>query len=83
MAETSEQQLDVEYKGMPGADALSKEEAEPFQVNLNFDEPEAPEEEVEFPAAEEAVEEVAEAIVEEEAADGSISEDTSKVEVPG
>ena len=80
MAETSEQQLDVEYKGMPGADTVSKEEAEPFQVDLNFDEPEAPEAEVEFPAVEEAVEEVAEAVVE-EVVDEPVNEDTGEVEV--
>ena len=77
MAETNQQQMDVEFKGMPGADALSKEEAEPFQVSLNFDEPEAPEEEVEFPAAEEVGEEVAEAVVE-EVVDESVNEDTNE-----
>ena len=66
MAETKER-MDVEFKGMPGSDPASKEEVEPFQVDLNFDAPEAPDADVEFPAQEEAVEEEStEAVVEEE-----------------
>lgn len=87
MAEANQQQIDVEFKGMPGADALSKEEADPFQVDLNFDVPEAPDvpdapdADVEFPVQEEAVEETAEAAVIEEVTDESTSEDTSEAEV--
>lgn len=66
MAKAEEQQMDVEFKGMPGADLVSEEEAESFQVNLNFDNPET--EEVEFPKdEEEVVEETLEAKEEPEA----------------
>ena len=84
MAEANQQQIDVEFKGMPGADALTKEEADPFQVDLNFDVPETPDAsdaDVEFPAQEEAVEETAEAAVIEEVTDESTGEDTSEAEV--
>ena len=79
MAKANQQQIDVEFKGMPGADALSKEEADPFQVDLNFDVPETPDTpdaDVEFPVQEEAVEEAPEvaAVAEEEA--------TSETEAP-
>tara|TARA_R110002020_G_scaffold333046_1_gene548466 strand:+ start:836 stop:1747 length:912 start_codon:yes stop_codon:yes gene_type:complete len=36
MAEAKEQ-MDIEFKGMPGADVLTKDEAESFQVDLNFE----------------------------------------------
>jgi len=79
VAETKER-MDVEFKGMPGSDPASKEEVEPFKVDLNFDEPEAPAADVEFPAQEEAVEEEStEAVVEEEAT--SETEAPEKVEV--
>ena len=52
--------------GMPGADAVSEEEAKPFEVDLNFEEePTTDEEEVEFPKEAE-VEEVEELKAEEE-----------------
>ena len=75
---------DVVMDGMPGADRVTEEEVQPFQVDLNFEVPDAPEppEEVEFPAQEEAVEEEAEAVVEEEVTDEVDSEDTSEAEVP-
>ena len=75
---------DVVMDGKPGADRVTEEEVQPFQVDLNFEVPDAPEppEEVEFPAQEEAVEEEAEAVVEEEVTDEVDSEDTSEAEVP-
>ena len=79
MAETNEQKMDVEFKGMPGADLVSEEEAESFQVNLNFDEPEV-EEEVDFPKdEEEVVEETLEAKEEPEA---EVEAEAEEVEEP-
>ena len=43
MAEANQQKMDIEFKGMPGADAASAEEVQPFQVDLNFDAPVPPE----------------------------------------
>jgi len=60
MAKANEQ-MDVEFRGMPGADVLTKDEAESFQVDLNFEdtevevEAEAEAEQVEFPVEEEKV----------------------------
>ena len=82
MAEANQQTMDIEFKGMPGADAASAEEVKPFQVDLNFDAPEPPGEKVTFPAEEEAIEETAEAAIVEEATDESISENTSEAEIP-
>ena len=81
MAEANQQKMDIEFKGMPGADAASAEEVQPFQVDLNFDAPVPPEEEVTFPAEQEVIEETAEAAVVEEAPDESVSEDTSEAAV--
>ena len=36
MAKANEQ-MDVEFKGMPGADVLTKDEAESFPVDLKFE----------------------------------------------
>jgi len=81
MAEANQQKMDIEFKGMPGADAASAEEVQPFQVDLNFDAPEPPDEEVTFPAEQEAIEETAEPAVIEETPDESVSEDTSEAAV--
>ena len=72
MAKAEEQQMDVEFKGMPGADLVSEEEAESFQVNLNFDEPEV-EEEVDFPKD-------AEAVVEDTKAEEEVEEEPEEEE---
>ena len=34
---------DVVMDGMPGADRVTEEEVQPFQVDLNFEVPDAPE----------------------------------------
>ena len=80
MAETKER-MDVEFKGMPGSDPASKEEVEPFQVDLNFDAPEAPDADVEFPVQEDAVEEEStEAVVEEETISETEAPEKAEVE---
>ena len=60
MAEAKEQ-MDIEFKGMPGADLVSEEEAKSFQVNLNFDEVEEEAPPVEEETAEAPVEAAEEA----------------------
>ena len=84
---------DIVMDVMPGADKITEEDAKHFEVDLNFDEPEAPEapeeeteEEVEFPAEEEVVEveEETTAEAEEETEnEEQDSEDQSEAEVSG
>ena len=52
----AKEQMDIEFKGMPGADLVSEDEAKSFQVNLNFDEVEEEAPPVEEETAEEPVE---------------------------
>ena len=82
------------FEGMPGADAKTEEDVQPFQVDMNFeDEPkeenveetETEETTEEEPVAEETTEEVAEEQVEEPVAEEteSESEETEQESVPG
>ena len=92
----SNSDVDIVMDGMPGADPITEEEAESFEVDLNFDE-EAPTEDVveeETPETEEVEEveeevefpteeEVVEEVEEEDADDTEDTEDQDEVEVPG
>ena len=81
------------FEGMPGADAKTEEDVQPFQVDMNFETTEEEVEETETeeetteeePVAEETTEEVAEEQVEEPVAEEteSESEETEQESVPG
>jgi len=62
-----ENQIDdsVVFQTMPGADPISEEESKPFEVDMNFENPQDEEDEIEFPKEAE-IEEVEELKAEEE-----------------
>ena len=88
MAKKDNDITELEFEGMPGADAKTEEDVAPFQVDMNFEEPETTEAEVEEEKTEEedvgeetTTEEVAEEQVEEVATNETESEtETSEPE---
>ena len=83
MAKKDNTTEEVEFIGMPGADAKTEEDVAPFQVDMNFeDEPETTEAEVEEEETEEEVvgEETTEEVAEEQVEEAPVEEPESETE---
>ena len=77
MAKKDNDTTELEFEGMPGADAKTEEDVAPFQVDMNFeDEPETTEAEVEEEETEEEVvgEETTEEVAEEQVEEAPVEE---------
>jgi len=75
---------ELEFEGMPGADAKTEEDVAPFQVDMNFEEPETTEVQVEEKETEEEVvaEETTEEVAEEQVEEAPVEESEGKTETP-
>ena len=75
---------ELEFEGMPGADAKTEEDVAPFQVDMNFEEPETTEAEVEEEETEEEVvaEETTEEVAEEQVEETPVEEPEGETETP-
>ena len=85
MAKKDNDTTELEFEGMPGADAKTEEDVAPFQVDMNFeDEPETTEAEVEEEETEEEVvgEETTEEVAEEQVEEATTEEPESETETP-
>ena len=82
MAKKDNDTTELEFEGMPGADAKTEEDVAPFQVDMNFeDEPETTEAEVEEETEEEVVgEETTEEVAEEQVEEAPVEEPESETE---
>ena len=83
MAKKDNDTTELEFEGMPGADAKTEEDVAPFQVDMNFeDEPETTEAEVEEEETEEEVvgEETTEEVAEEQVEEAPVEEPESETE---
>ena len=83
MAKKDNDTTELEFEGMPGADAKTEEDVAPFQVDMNFeDEPETTEAEVEEEETEEEVvgEETTEEVAEEQVKEAPVEEPESETE---
>ena len=84
MAKKDNDTTELEFEGMPGADAKTEEDVAPFQVDMNFeDEPETTEAEVEEETEEEVVgEETTEEVAEEQVEETPVEEPEGETETP-
>ena len=75
---------ELEFDSMPGADAKTEEDVAPFQVDMNFEEPETTEAEVEEEETEEEVvaEETTEEVAEEQVEETPAEEPEGETETP-
>ena len=82
MAKKDNDTTELEFEGMPGADAKTEEDVAPFQVDMNFEEPETTEAEVEEEETEEEVvgEETTEEVAEEQVEEAPVEEPESETE---
>ena len=84
MAKKDNDTTELEFEGMPGADAKTEEDVAPFQVDMNFEEPETTEAEVEEEETEEKVvgEETTEEVAEEQVEETPVEEPEGETETP-
>jgi hypothetical protein len=84
MAKKDNDTTELEFEGMPGADAKTEEDVAPFQVDMNFEEPETTEAEVEEEETEEEVvgEKTTEEVAEEQVEETSVEEPEGETETP-
>ena len=84
MAKKDNDTTEIEFEGMPGADAKTEEDVAPFQVDMNFEEPETTEAEVEEEETEEEVvgEETTEEVAEEQVEETPVEEPEGETETP-
>ena len=84
MAKKDNDTTELEFEGMPGADAKTEEDVAPFQVDMNFEEPETTEAEVEEEETEEEVvaEETTEEVAEEQVEETPVEEPEGETETP-
>ena len=84
MAKKDNDTTELEFEGMPGADPKTEEDAAPFQVDMNFEEPETTEAEVEEEETEEEVvgEETTEEVAEEQVEETPVEEPEGETETP-
>ena len=84
MAKKDNDITELEFEGMPGADAKTEEDVAPFQVDMNFEEPETTEAEVEEEETEEEVvgEETTEEVAEEQVEETPVEEPEGETETP-